>query len=190
MSPIEAILADAGKARRLYLSINLGLVLLVLMLVVWPLLGLLLDQRSEIAAAEAQLKAASALAHRADALLAEQAQLSALGGLPADYLAGENHGLAAANLQGLLGQRVTSVGGRLVSTRILPADNDGDRRVVARLDAVVSHAQLRLLLHALEGGQPRLVITAMGLASAGEGTDRLTLTLTVIGLRLPEGGEG
>jgi hypothetical protein len=190
MSPIEAILADAGKARRLYLSINLGLALLVLMLVVWPLLGLLLDQRSEIAGAEAQLKAASALAQRADGLLLEQARLAALGGLPDDYLPGENHGLAAANLQGLMSQRVAAVGGRLVSTRILTADNDGDRRVVARLDAVVSHDQLRLLLHAVEGGQPRLVITGMSLAAAGEGTDRLTLALTVVGLRLPEGGEG
>lgn len=188
MTRLEMILADPARARRLHLALSTGVTALVLLLLVWPLATLLLDQQAEVTAAEAELVAQSSLADRAQRLLDEQRELAALGGLPADYLAGGSHGLAAANLQELLAQRLAAAGGQLISTRILPVDEADDRFVSVRLDAAVSHAQLRILLHALEGGQPRLVVPALSVASAGDGADRLTLSLTATGLRLPDGG--
>lgn len=189
MPPLEMILNDPAKARRLHMALSAALAMLVLLLLVWPLASLLLDQQAEIASAEAQVAAQASLADRAQRLLAEQAELAALGGLPADYLAGDSQDQAAAALQGLLAQHLAAAGGQLVSTRILPADDRDDRRVAVRLDAMVSHAQLRRLLHAVEGGQPRLIIADLTLASAGEGADRLTLSLTAAGRHRQEGAD-
>lgn len=184
MMPLETILAHPSHARRLYWALNGLLALIVLLLVVWPLVGLLLDQRAEIDALEIERAAQATLGARAQKLLGEQAELVALDGLSADYLPGDSAEMAAAALQGLLVQQVQAVGARLLSTRLLQAD---DPQVAARLDATVTHGQLRALLHALEGGQPRLVVTGLEL-QAGEGGESLNLTLSVTGLRQQAGG--
>ncbi|MFV3128977.1 type II secretion system protein GspM [Niveispirillum sp. KHB5.9] len=184
--PLETFLARPAQANRLYWGLNLLLALLFLVLLVWPLAGLLLDQHAEIKALEIQRTAQGNLAGRVERLMAEQAELVALDGLAADYLSGDSPALAAAELQGLLSRRVNEAGGQLYSVRLLPTE---DPQVAARLDAAVSHAQLRALLHALEGGRPRLVITGLEL-QAGEGGERLTLSLTVTGLRRRMAGGG
>lgn len=184
--PLETFLARPAPARRLYWGLNLLLALLILVLLVWPLAGLLLDQRAEIQSLEIQRAAQGNLAGRVERLMAEQVELVALDGLVADYLPGDSAALAAAALQGLLSRQVQEAGGQLYSVRLLPTD---DPQVAARLDAAVSHAQLRTLLHALEGGRPRLVVTGLEL-QAGEGGERLTLSLTVTGLRRQTAGEG
>lgn len=184
MPPLETILAHPVLSRRLYWGLN-ALVGLLALLLFWPLAGLLLDQQAEIQALEIEQAAQAPLAGRVQRLLAEQAALAALNGLPADYLSGDSADLAGASLQSLLAQQVQAAGGQVISTRAVPAE---DPQVAVRLDASVTHAQLRSLLHAVEGGQPRLIITDMDL-QAGQGGDNLSLSLTVTGLRR-EGGPG
>jgi hypothetical protein len=193
MNPLERMLADPVAARRLYLGISAGLGLLFLLLLVSPLTDLLLEQRAAIQAAELQRQAQGTLAGRVERLLAEQAALATLDGLPADYLPGDSPDLAAASLQALLGQRLAAVGGRLIGTGLvepadLPEGAGDEQRITARLDAAVSHAQLRDLLHGLEGGQPRLIVVGMRLAAGGEAGAPLSLTLTVSGMRKPVPG--
>ena len=183
MPPLETILAHPILSRRLYWGLN-TLLALVSLLLLWPLAGLLLDQRAEIRSLEIQRAAQAPLAARVPRLLAEQATLVALDGLPADYLSGDSADLAAASLQSLLAQQVQAAGGQVISTRAVPAD---DPQVAVRLDASVTHAQLRNLLHAVEGGQPRLIVTDMDLQS-GQGGESLSLSLTVTGLRREGGG--
>ncbi len=183
MPPLETILTNPTLSRRLYWALNALLGLAVLLLL-WPLAGLLLDQRAEIQALEIQRAAHAPLAARTQRLLTEQASLTALDGLPADYLSGDSADLAAASLQSLLAQQVQAMGAQVISTRTLPGD---DPQVTVRLDATVTHAQLRALLYAVEGGQPRLIVTAMAI-TAGEGGQSLSLSLTVTGLRRDGGG--
>lgn len=189
MPRLEIILTDPGRARRLYLGLNTGLGLLVLLLLVWPLADLLLDQRAQIAALSVERAGQVRLAERGEKLLAEQAALAGLDGLAADYLPGEGPALAGAQLQGLLVQQLTALGGQLVSVQVLPPDPDDDRRVGVRLDAALTHDQLRRLLHAVEGGRPRLVVTGLDLRPAADDGGRLSLSLTVVGLRRAAGGQ-
>lgn len=189
MPRLERMLTDPARARRLYAGINAGLCLLVLLLLVWPLADLLLDQRAQIAALVVERAGQARLAGRGEKLLAEQAALAGLDGLSSDYVAGDGPALAGAHLQGLLVQHVAATGGQLVSIQVLPPDPEDDRRVGVRLDAAVSHDQLRRLLHAVEGGRPRLVVTSLDLRPASEEGGRLSLSLTVTGLRR-SGAEG
>lgn len=189
MPRLEIMLTDPAWARRLYIGINAGLCLLVLLLLVWPLADLLLDQRAQIAALNVERAGQGRLAERGEKLLAEQAALAGLDGLSADYVAGEGPALAGAHLQGLLVQHLAQVGGQLVSVQVLPSDPDDDRRVGVRLDAALTHDQLRRLLHAVEGGRPRLVVTGLELRPAAEDGVRLSLSLTVVGLRRTGMGE-
>lgn len=189
MPRLEIMLTDPVRARRLYLGLNTVLGLLVLLLLVWPLADLLLDQRAQIAALNVERAGQARLAERGQKLLAEQAALADLDGLSADYVAGEGPALAGAHLQGLLVQHLAQVGGQLVSVQVLPSDPDDDRRVGVRLDAALTHDQLRRLLHAVEGGRPRLVVTGLELRPAAEDGARLSLSLTVIGLRRTGMGE-
>ncbi len=189
MPRLETMLTDPDKARRLYAGINGGLALLVLLLLVWPLADLLLDQRAQIAALAVERAGQARLAERGERLLAEQAALAGLDGLSADYVAGDGPALAGAGLQGLLVQQLAQVGGQLVSVQVLPPDPDDERRVAVRLDAALGHDQLRRLLRAVEGGQPRLVVTGLELRPAAEDGMRLSLSLTVVGLRHTDGGE-
>lgn len=189
MPRLEIMLTDPAWARRLYFGLNTGLGLLVLLLLVWPLADLLLDQRAQIAALSVERAGQARLAERGEKLLGEQAALAGLDGLSADYVAGEGPALAGAHLQGLLVQQLAQVGGQLVSVQVLPPDPDDDRRVGVRLDAALTHDQLRRLLHAVEGGRPRLVVTGLELRPADEDGTRLSLSLTVIGLRRTGMGE-
>lgn len=189
MPRLETMLTDPAAARRLYAGINGGLALLVLLLLVWPLADLLLDQRAQIAALAVERAGQARLAERGERLLAEQAALAGLDGLSADYVAGDGPALAGAGLQGLLVQQLAQVGGQLVSVQVLPPDPEDDRRVGVRLDAALGHDQLRRLLHVVEGGQPRLVVTGLELRPAAEDGTRLSLSLTVVGLRHTDGGE-
>lgn len=189
MPRLEIMLTDPAWTRRLYFGLNTGLGLLVLLLLVWPLADLLLDQRAQIAALNVERAGQARLAERGEKLLGEQAALAGLDGLSADYVAGEGPALAGAHLQGLLVQQLAQVGGQLVSVQVLPPDPDDDRRVGVRLDAALTHDQLRRLLHAVEGGRPRLMVTGLELRPADEDGTRLSLSLTVIGLRRTGMGE-
>lgn len=184
MPPLELLLADGPQARRLHALVTAGVAVAVLLLLVWPLADLLVTQRVEITALEQEKAGQARLASRAERLLSEGAELAALNSAAADYVTGDSASLAGATLQGMLVQRLANVGGQLISAQIMPADPEGDGTVVGvRLDAGLNNTQLRALLHAVEGGQPRLVVRSLTLRPVDAATGRLALSMVVDGRR-------
>lgn len=145
-------------------------------LVAVPLINAYEENAAAIERAETLLQRQHALAAQQpqlrERLEEEREQADALSG----YLEGPSDALAAAELQDLVKEVVEGSGGELRSTRILPAEDveasPGTRRTTLRVQMMVNIEGLGEILHALEAGQPYVLIDELSIRNQRERRQR------------------
>lgn len=117
------------------------------------------------------------------------------------YLKGASPTLTAAELQGYVARVIESRKGRIISTQVLPAKDEGKTtgptKVVLSVQMNTAIVPLQLVLHALETGEPYLFIDQLVVrASQGRGykpvpgvQPEFNVQMTIHGYALPAGGK-
>lgn len=185
MPLLDGIAADPKRSTTAFWLVTALLAVLLVGGVALPVAGAFGDRAEAIRAAQARLDAQARIVARADSIAAELAALEAAGADSGDLLAGGTDPLAGAELQTLLAGAVQAAGGRLVSTQVLPAEPaaPGFRLIRVRGTAALSARQLRDLLHALEGGLPRLLVRELTVRTADATGATMEVNLDVAGFR-------
>lgn len=177
-------LADPRISRGLAVLLAVLLLVLCWAGLVQPLLGLLRGD-SPIAAKAQLIEEQRRVAERQPRLSAEKAALLQSEPDLADFLPGASTALAGADLQGRLGNLVKPLGGVIASVEPLAfPDDEGFHRAGLRMKLSLRQESLPPLLYALETGQPRLFLAALGLKSGGDGD--LAVTMDLFGYLAPE----
>ena len=173
--------------RALAVGILLGLILLGWSVVVWPLIGMVVDRNSEIDTLSERLaNLQAAIARIPDLKRREQAlkeRLDAEGGI----WTGVSEAVMAATMQDRLREAVSSGDGAVRSTSHLQGTDEKDFRTVRvrfRIDGTLDTVQQTLA--AIESARPAMFVDSMTIAApANQPTEdkppMLSLDLEVIG---------
>ena len=156
---IEPPRVGTMPSRVLALAVLAGLVLFALLAVVKPLSARYLDNRAAIAQLSEQIARLEGIASRTQAYRAELQRLRDDPRRERYLLGDDSPTLAAASLQERLKSVVEEHGGRLTSTQVMGADEDGGFAKVAIAARVSGDIEvLQRTLHALEGSLPLLTV--------------------------------
>ncbi|MEM7224701.1 MAG: type II secretion system protein GspM [Pseudomonadota bacterium] len=145
--------------RALALGLLLALILAAYQLAVAPLVTAYQESDKQIAEVQDQLTRFSRIAQLRPAYeeqMQELGQRLAAGGI---YLKGETDSLAGAELQARISGLIEQSGGRVRSIQILPVGEDeGFRKVGARVQLTATLGALEKVLYALEASKPFVFI--------------------------------
>ncbi len=181
------------RGRLVALALLLIPLILVLRFVVWPAAGAWISQEDELAETRLQINHYRRLLAQMPALRAAAEQLERTRPLSNLLLRGDNRALAAADLQRNLQLAVEQQGATMLSLRVKPTASQGTLEriaVEARLRSDVR--QLRDLLYYVETSTPYLFVNDLSInvrtaRRRKPQNGQLDVTLTVFGLRQPEG---
>lgn len=141
---------------------------LVIRLAVVPIWNRYIDNRAAIAQYEENITRYSRLSSQLTALQSAVKDLSNSDDLAPYVLPEESEPLAAAALQQRVKSAVTSSGGTLTSTQVLPAVPErGLKRVIINVRMAVSTEALQQVLYALESNLPYLMTDEIVILSRG-----------------------
>lgn len=146
-------------------------------------------QEARLAALEAEIADLRGRLAEREQLLAEQRLLEAALGDATLFVRAATPALAAAELQGHVGERVRAVGGEVLTAQVLePAEAPPFVEIGLRLQIQAGLDGLVELLHAIESGRPLLLVRSLRLAAASDGEAdgaplETVLELVAFGLR-------
>ncbi|HUK60140.1 MAG TPA: type II secretion system protein GspM [Stellaceae bacterium] len=159
--------------RALALALFVAALVLVAMGVVWPAIASFDTLAASVVDSEAALQRFTAVAARLPRLEAENATLKRAFATQGGFLQATNESLIAAELQNRIKRAVEANGGQLKSTQILPiADENGMRRVTARVEVQGNTAALQRIWYEMETGTPYLFINTFDIESRQVRRDR------------------
>lgn len=181
------------RGRLVALALLLIPLILLVRFVIWPAADSAMSQADELAETRLQISHYRRLLAQMPALREAASQLEKTRPLSSLLLAGDNRALAAADLQRSLQSAVEKLGATMLSLRVKPSTSEGALErvaVEARLRSDIQ--QLRGLLYFIETSSPYLFVDNLSInvrtarrRQPQDGT--LDVTLTVFGLRQPEG---
>ncbi len=156
----------------LLLLLALAAVVRVLVLPIW---STYLGNRDAIAQSEDNIVRYSRLSTQIGALQSAVGELEQADNLDPYVLVQESEPLAAAALQARMKSVVTSSGGTLTSTQVLPTEREqGFKRVIINVRMAVSTDALQRVLYELENGLPYLLTDDIVILSRGARKRRRT----------------
>ena len=156
----------------LLLLLALAAVVRVLVLPIW---STYLGNRDAIAQSEDNIVRYSRLSTQIGALQSAVGELEQADNLDPYVLVQESEPLAAAALQARMKSVVTSSGGTLTSTQVLPTEREqGFKRVIINVRMAVSTDTLQRVLYELENGLPYLLTDDIVILSRGARKRRRT----------------
>jgi Tfp pilus assembly protein PilO len=140
----------------------------VVRVLVFPIWSTYLDNRDAIAQSEDNIVRYSRLSTQIGALQSAVGELEQADNLDRYVLAQESEPLAAAALQARMKSVVTSSGGTLTSTQVLPTETEqGFKRVIVNVRMAVSTDALQRVLYELENNLPYLLTDDIVILSRG-----------------------
>ncbi len=149
----------------LLLLLALAAVVRVLVLPIW---STYLGNRDAIAQSEDNIVRYSRLSTQIGALQSAVGELEQADNLDPYVLVQESEPLAAAALQARMKSVVTSSGGTLTSTQVLPTETEqGFKRVIVNVRMAVSTDSLQRVLYELENNLPYLLTDDIVILSRG-----------------------
>lgn len=176
----------------------LGILVLVVALPYWLIVQPLIDQfaavNAEIAERQEALARYRMVAARLGALEEQLEAMKRAGGRADDYLRGGSEAIVAADLQNRVKTLIDRSGGKLASTQVLTAAEEGGfRQVIVRVRLTTGIEGLRRILYELETGQPLLFIDNLDIstrqdrrrAGESESDPELTVSFDVYGYLRP-----
>ena len=156
----------------LLLLLALAAVVRVLVLPIW---STYLGNRDAIAQSEDNIVRYSRLSTQIGALQSAVGELEQVDNLDPYVLVQESEPLAAAALQARMKSVVTSSGGTLTSTQVLPTEREqGFKRVIINVRMAVSTDALQRVLYELENSLPYLLTDDIVILSRGARKRRRT----------------
>jgi Tfp pilus assembly protein PilO len=180
------------RVQRRILAVLLLLVFLtvIVRVLVVPIWTTYFDNRDAIAQNEDNIARYSRLSAQVDALQLAVGELQQNDDLARFVLAQESEPLAAAALQERVKSVVTSSGGTLTSTQVLPTVSDqGFKRIIVNVRMAVSVDALQRVLYTLESDLPYLLADDIVILSRGarrrqrnkQAADRLDVRFNLYG---------
>ncbi len=136
----------------------------------------------------AELHQAQRIAQHLPALQVHSQQMAARQALDVVLWPGSNQALTAANLQHMVQQQVSRQGGRVLSTRVLPARQTSTLESVSlQLVCQIDITGLQALVHALTQHQPLLFFEQVHIQARPQAEQTLlSVRLVLSGLRRPD----
>ena len=164
------MIAGLPQLQRRILAVLLLLLALAVMVrvVVVPIWAGFLSNRDAIAQSEDNIARYSRLSTQVGALQSAVGELEQTDSLDRYVLVQESEPLAAAALQARMKSVVTSSGGTLTSTQVLPTETEqGFKRVIVNVRMAVSTDTLQRVLYELENDLPYLLTDDIVILSRG-----------------------
>jgi hypothetical protein len=164
------VIAGLPRLQRRILAVLLLLLALavIVRVVVVPIWAGFLSNRDAIAQSEDNIARYSRLSTQVDALQSAVGELEQTDSLDRYVLVQESEPLAAAALQARMKSVVTSSGGTLTSTQVLPTETEqGFKRVIVNVRMAVSTDTLQRVLYELENDLPYLLTDDIVILSRG-----------------------
>ncbi len=171
------MIARLPQIQRRILAVLLLLLALAVVarVLVSPIWTTYLGNRDAIAQSQDNIARYSPLSTQVDALRSVVAELEQADNLDRYVLVQESEPLAAAALQERMKSVVTSSGGKLTSTQVLPTETDqGFKRVIVNVRMAVSMDTLQQVLYELESDLPYLLADDIVILSRGARKRRRT----------------
>ena len=165
------------RVQRRILAVLLVLVFLtvIVRVLVVPIWTTYFGNRNAIAQSEDDIARYSRLSAQLDALQSAVGELQQIDDLARFVLAQESEPLAAAALQERVKSVVTSSGGTLTSTQVLPpVSEQGFKRIIVNVRMAVSIDALQRVLYMLESDLPYLLADEIVILSRGARKRRRT----------------
>jgi len=155
------VIERLSQTQRRILAVGLLLlaIAVIVRVLVVPIWAAYLNNRDTIAQLEDNIARYLRLSTRVQGLRVAAQELDESGDLDRYVLAQNSEPLAAAALQERVKSVVTSSGGTLTSTQVLPAASEpGFKRIIVNVRMAVSMAALQQVLYELETGLPYLLV--------------------------------
>jgi len=165
-------------------------ILLIYMLVFSPLLALRKEYSESVDELEFRLERYRKIAAERPLWSRRVEEIKQHGRVSEQYIAKETPALASADLQTLIKEIVTTSGGELISTQVVPEQQEEQlTRIAVRIRMNGSTRVLRDVLHAVETSQPILWVDNLNLRpirmpmrpGSKVAPDRLSIDFEVVG---------
>ncbi len=155
-----------NRDRWLAIAILIGVIGLFHVVAVMPLLSIASGYRESIEDLEFKLQRYKRIASQKDAVLNRSAEIKKKQASSKNFIARKSSALAAADLQKLIKSSVSSAGGGLTSTQVMPGREDnGVMRVGIKVRMSGNMKVLKSVLHRLESERPMLIIDKLNIRS-------------------------
>ncbi|MGY6215502.1 type II secretion system protein GspM [Methylolobus aquaticus] len=183
-------LKSLSRERLLAVGLLLFAILLIYMLVFSPLLALRKEYSESVDELEFRLERYRKIAAERPLWSRRVEEIKQHGRVSEQYIAKETPALASADLQTLIKEIVTTSGGELISTQVVPEQQEEQlTRIAVRIRMNGSTRVLRDVLHAVETSQPILWVDNLNLRpirmpmrpGSKVAPDRLSIDFEVVG---------
>lgn len=183
-------LKSLSRERLLAVGLLLFAIALIYMLVLSPLLSLRKEYAESVDELEFRLERYRKIAAERPLWSRRVEEIKQHGRVSEQYIAKETPALASADLQTLIKEIVTTSGGELISTQVVPEQQEEQlTRIAVRIRMNGSTRVLRDVLHAVETSQPILWVDNLNLRpirmpmrpGSKAAPDRLSIDFEVVG---------
>jgi general secretion pathway protein M len=183
-------LKSLSRERLLAVGLLLFAIALIYMLVLSPLFTLRKEYAESVDESEFRLERYRKIAAERPLWSRRVEEIKQHGRVSEQYIAKETPALASADLQTLIKEIVTTSGGELISTQVVPEQQEEQlTRIAVRIRMNGSTKVLRDVLHAVETSQPILWVDNLNLRpirmpmrpGAKAAPDRLSIDFEVVG---------
>jgi general secretion pathway protein M len=183
-------LKSLSRERLLAVGLLLFAIGLIYMLVLSPLLALRKEYAESVDELEFRLERYRKIAAERPLWSRRVEEIKQHGRVSEQYIAKETPALASADLQTLIKEIVTTSGGELISTQVVPEQQEEQlTRIAVRIRMNGSTRVLRDVLHAVETSQPILWVDNLNLRpirmpmrpGSKAAPDRLSIDFEVVG---------
>ncbi|WP_236101881.1 type II secretion system protein GspM [Methylotetracoccus oryzae] len=183
-------LKSLSRERLLAVGLLLFAIALIYMLVFSPLLTLRKEYSESVDELEFRLERYRKIAAERPLWSRRVEEIKQHGRVSEQYIAKETPALASADLQTLIKEIVTTSGGELISTQVVPEQQEEQlTRIAVRIRMNGSTRVLRDVLHAVETSQPILWVDNLNLRpirmpmrpGSKAAPDRLSIDFEVVG---------